>query len=177
MRGFTLIEVMFSLAIVAVLATLAAPSFRSITLNNRLAGASNEFMAALNMTRSEAVKRGSPVTLCRSATAEAVAPTCLGAGGWEAGWVLFTDPDNDGTIDAGETVISVRGNLGNGLLLQNTGGGLLDTRLTFAPTGTPVAANNGTLRLCHPDYTEARNIVISATGRPRVVKTSGGTCP
>ncbi len=175
MRGFTLIEMLMALVIVAILAGLAAPSFREMNHRNRLAGTVNEYITALNLARSEAVKRGNPVTLCRSGNPNANPPACGGGAGWETGWVVFSDPANTGTVDAGEAIISVRGSLGAELLLRSTG--LLADRLTFASTGTPPRPNNGTLRLCRAGNPEVRHIVLSMTGRPRVEKITGGACP
>ncbi|MEY2684801.1 MAG: hypothetical protein RJA09_1945, partial [Pseudomonadota bacterium] len=65
-RGVTLIELMITVAIVAILASLAAPSFRDSIVRNRLSSAITDVMTAVNFARSESIKRGRTVTLCRS---------------------------------------------------------------------------------------------------------------
>ncbi len=85
--GFTLIELMITLAVAAVLLVLAVPSFRETIAENRLTVANNELVGALNLARLEAVKRGVPVAACASADGA----TCTIDIYWEVGWIVFTD--------------------------------------------------------------------------------------
>ncbi len=82
-RGFTLLEAMIVVAIIAILASLAGPSFSSLLQKNRLAAASSALQVSLSLARSEAVKRGadSRVTVAASTA----------AGAWTNGWVVFAD--------------------------------------------------------------------------------------
>ncbi len=86
-KGFTLTEMMIALAIAGILALLAVPSFLETVRNSRLTAQTDEFLAALNLARSEALKRGVRVSLCKSADGSA----CATAGGWEQGWISFVD--------------------------------------------------------------------------------------
>lgn len=86
-RGFTLIELMITLLLAAIILTLGVPNFRNIILNNRAATQSNELVTAMNLARSEAVKRGARVSLCPS-TDQA---TCTGGTDWANGWIVFLD--------------------------------------------------------------------------------------
>ena len=110
-RGFTLIEVMVVVAIVAILVKLAAPSFKGIIQSNNMKGTVNSFISDMRLARSEAVRRGGSVVMCRSSNPEAATPSC-GSGstvGWESGWIVFQDLNNDGGYDAGEPVLKVQG--------------------------------------------------------------------
>lgn len=86
-RGFTLVELMITLALAAIIMSLAIPGFQDIIRNNRAATQSNELVAALSLARSEAVKRGARVSLCPSTNGAA----CTGGTDWAEGWIVFLD--------------------------------------------------------------------------------------
>lgn len=101
-HGFTLIELMVVIAIVAILTTLAAPSFKQLIQSNTISSNVNTFLADMRYARSEAIRRGGGVILCRSDAPEAVSPACgSGSGpgnkGWVSGWIIFYDQDGNGT--------------------------------------------------------------------------------
>lgn len=127
--GFTLIELMVTLAVAAVILATAVPSFQTLMVNNRLATQSNQLVTALNLARSEAVKRNTLVTVCKSANPTATPPACTTAGNWEQGWVVFTDGDTVGTIDGNDTVIRVFDRM-NGTTLRGS---------ATSPAGFPTA--------------------------------------
>lgn len=77
-RGFTLIELMVVLAIAAILLTVGVPSFRDLMIKNRLSGQIQEFYNAINFARSEAIKRGNFVSICKSSDGS----TCGGSNDW-----------------------------------------------------------------------------------------------
>ena len=89
--GFTLIELMVTLSIAVILATVAIPGFQDFFRNNRLATQSNDFVAAFNLARSEAMRRGVRVTVCKSDNPTATPPACNAAAAWHQGWVVFVD--------------------------------------------------------------------------------------
>src|SRR6185369_496626 len=88
--GFTMIELMVTIAIMAILAAIAAPSFNEAILSNKLAGYANNFVASAQLARSEAVKRNKPVRICRSANGT----SCATSGTWRQGWIVFSDLNN-----------------------------------------------------------------------------------
>jgi len=94
--GFTLIELMITIAVGAVLLTVAVPSLRNMIANNRITTATNTFIADLNLARSEAIKRS------RSAYLTANDPAAANEFG--GGWTVWLDQDDDASLDAPETL-------------------------------------------------------------------------
>lgn len=99
--GFTLIELMITVAVFAVIVTLAAPAFRNIIVSNSVAFDRDEFFNLLQFARTEAIKNGTATTICKSANGS----SCDNSLGWNGGWLLFEDEDRDGSIDAGNDEI------------------------------------------------------------------------
>jgi type IV fimbrial biogenesis protein FimT len=95
--GFTLIEVMVVIGIVAVLATLALPSFQQFINNTRLSSIHSQLINDVNFARSEAIKRNSRTLICARNTA---GTGCANATDWSVGWVVCVDSDSDGACDA-----------------------------------------------------------------------------
>lgn len=95
-RGFNLIELLIVVAIISILAALSAPSFSQIIKSNRVSNGVATFMADLQFTRSEAIRRGGAVIMCSSNAPEAASPICSqpsSASGWASGWIIFQDLD------------------------------------------------------------------------------------
>src|SRR5690606_39053909 len=86
-HGVTLIEMMVTLAVAAILLAAAVPSFTSLIQNNRAATQVNDFVTAVHAARGEAIKRGMPVTLCASNNQQG----CNAGSTWSNGWVVFED--------------------------------------------------------------------------------------
>lgn len=107
--GFTLIELIVVIALAAIIMTLAVPSYQNLIANNRITAHTNELVTAINMARSEAVKRNVRVVLCRSANPTASSPTCGGSENtWTTGWLLFAAGDTNDTYDpATDTLIRI----------------------------------------------------------------------
>lgn len=163
--GFTLIEVMVTIALLAILIAAVAPSFRGLLLDNQAATQTNAVVTSLMFARSEAIKRNAPVVMCRSNTGT----SCAGSN-WADGWILWADADGDGTVDAGE-ILQTQGKLPASFALTT----VTVSGFTYRPDGSVTTADN--FLLCPPDNvsSRARQIQVDASGRPVVVK--GGTCP
>jgi type IV fimbrial biogenesis protein FimT len=95
-RGFTLLELMVTISIGAILTTLAAPAMIRIIKGNRVQTEAASLLNDMQFARTEAVKRGSPVSICPSSDGQ----TCLGTSNWQSGWLVFNDDNSSGTVDA-----------------------------------------------------------------------------
>lgn len=168
--GFTLIELMVTLTVASILMTVAAPSFREFLQSNRMSTLVNLLLSDLNACRSEAIKRRIPVTLCKSANQTA----CVTTGGYEQGWIIFTDTDRDGTVDVSDdTIIRTQEAIGGELTIR--GKSPVQNRVSFHDSGN--VSTSGTLIFCDArikvfstDRGKARAIVINQPGRFRTVK-------
>jgi type IV fimbrial biogenesis protein FimT len=174
--GFTLVELLVVLAIVAVLLGTAIPSFRGVIRSAKLSSATDSLFSSLLMARSEAAKRHARVVLCKSADGS----NCTTRGGWEQGWIVFHDANNNGLRDPGEDVVSrVNAMAGE---MRFSGNLNVAKYVSYAPTGETKLASGafqaGTITLCSASSTsqEARQIVLSSVGRPRVQKARVATC-
>jgi len=99
-HGFTLTELMVSLTVVGILLGVAMPSFRQFSGNSRTVANTNSIVSALAVARSEALRRSTSVSICASADMQSCNST-----DWGTGWIVFTDPNNPGVVDAAEQVI------------------------------------------------------------------------
>lgn len=166
-KGFSLVELMVTISIASILLAVAVPSYQSLMRESRLTTQANELMTALHYARSEAVKRGMRVTICKSADGA----TCNGDS-WQDGWLIFSDADPAGSVDSGDQILRVFPRL-NGSSLE--GGDNFETRVSFLRNGRSQGDKslpNGTFTLCNQD--DARKIIINVAGRPRVEKAE---CP
>ncbi|MEM7763786.1 MAG: GspH/FimT family pseudopilin [Pseudomonadota bacterium] len=172
--GFTLFELMLAIAVIAVIAGFAVPSFVDIVRSNRIVTDNNEIVSALALARSEAIKSGVRTTMCRSADQA----TCAGSGGWEQGWIVFSDPANPGVVDAGEIVIRVWGPLQGGSTVRSSGA--FNAYLSFVGTGETRGdtANVGDFRVCGKtgDIEEGRTINVGFFGSAATTK-GVSACP
>lgn len=107
--GFTLVELMIVVAILALLVTVGIPSFNSFLADNRMSSYTNDLIADLNLARSEAIKRNTPVSIC-SSTDQA---SCANSSSWNTGWVIFTDTGTEGTVDGTDTILYARESAGS----------------------------------------------------------------
>jgi type IV fimbrial biogenesis protein FimT len=95
--GFTLIEAVVVIAIVAILTALAAPSFKSLIQSNAMSSNVNSFLSDMRFARSEAIRRGAAVVMCRSTspeTSSACNGTSNAANDWQTGWIIVDDLNN-----------------------------------------------------------------------------------
>lgn len=169
LRGVTLIELLTVIAIVAILAAVGVPSFRDTINRNRLATQSAEFLSALNFARSEAIKRGHSITLCRSSNGTA----CATSGTWEGGWLAFADSNGNGAINTGESVIRVWPALTTDFTLK----GSTNVASTIRYDARGMAQNTGHMLLCQGNQINGARAIVITTARPRISYSGDQTAP
>ena len=166
--GFTLIELLVTLVIVAILLAIGVPSFSNFIKDNRRTTQVNDLITAFNLARSEAIKRGVPVTVCQSDDGE----TCTNSA-WEGGWIIFADSrDSLGNRAAGEELLRVRESLTSSSTLRGD-----KDFISYFPDG--LSNSTGLFTLCDDRGAgQAKAVEINATGRPTASNNGGTlTCP
>ncbi|MBL8264077.1 MAG: GspH/FimT family pseudopilin [Xanthomonadaceae bacterium] len=177
-RGFSLIEMLVTLAVLAIVIGLASPLFTTMTNRNRLTGAANETVAAFQIARSEAIRRNVRTVICESVDSV----TCRNGSPWR-GWIVFTDFNRNNLPDAGE--IMRTGTFEQPLVVL-TSSNIPNNRVVFRADGLAYNDNallEANMRVClaanQPDA-NARDIAITIGGRVSVkapVDAPGNTCP
>lgn len=167
-RGVTLIELMVTLILAVVVATFAVPTWHHWIARQELANRAQALATALERARTEAIKRGVRVNLCKSADAR----TCADDGDWAHGWIMHPDaraqarPEDDAAPIAWDPPsvpsVTIEGNRP------------VDDYVSFTPLGEPRrvsgALQMGTFTLCRPGH-DAVEVVLAATGRVRTNRT------
>ena len=172
-RGFSMIELVITIAIAAILLTLAIPSFTSFLNSNRVSGQANELLATFQTARLESIRRGARVVVCGSSNANAATPSCSGTAAW-GGWISFVDTDSDEVFDTGETLLQANLLSGVTATASSNIGALVTFRsdgLARSSTGTLL---QGRVVLCIATTTpllNARDVEFATGGgRLRVAK-------
>lgn len=176
-NGFTLLELLVVMALCAILSTLATSAFSGMLKVINLCAATNAYFSSIHLARSEAIKRNARVTLCKSAQGDA----CDVIGGWEQGWIVFHDANENAMLDPGEEVVTRQGALPTAI--RFTGNGPVANYVSYTATGNTKFSSGafqaGTIFVCTESTTpaNARQIVISSTGKVRTTKTVVSHCP
>lgn len=163
-RGFTLAELMVTMAVVAIVLTIGVPSFQATVRNNRATAHANDFLTSLNQARNEAIKRG---TGWRVAMCPGTPAGCAGTA-WGSGWIVFVDTNTNDQWDAGEQILQVHEQLSGNDTLTST-----MPFISFQSDGVARTTANqfgGVLifGLCN-SRNQQNTIVINSVGRARVV--------
>jgi type IV fimbrial biogenesis protein FimT len=183
-RGFTLIELLTVVVIAAILMAAAVPSFVTFIRKTYVTSGVNTFIADLRFARSEAIRLGGGVILCRSDAPEASSPACgSGSGpngnGWVSGWVVFQDLNNNGAINSGEPVLRVQSPIAS-LNSIVEGGGSSSTKFKFTATGRLLNVSSAThLQFGgNPEFSNdlQRVVCVSIGGRARIAGDGTAAC-
>lgn len=160
--GFTLIELMITLVIIATLLAVVAPAVRDIRKKNRIETSAHSLFTSLIFTRSEALKRNSQVVLCKSNNGA----DCTVGSEWHEGWLVYADADSDSAPDPNE-VLRIGAALENGDTLYISGTSFTD-QIAYNVDGS--ASGLGRFVLCNEGESDefAKEVSISLTGRPRI---------
>ncbi len=158
-RGLTVVEMMITVAILAIGLGIAVPSYRELTVQHRLSVSANEFLSALHLARSEAVRRAQQVVVCRSSDGESCATT---ADGWESGWIVFADVNGNQRRDETEELLRAWGPLPAGITLS-INRAELRTAISYMPNAriAQVGATAGSFSLCASSTSRGRQIVLT----------------
>lgn len=175
-RGFTLIELMVTLVIAAVLSLVVAPGLTAYKRNAELTSTINTLLSAINAARSEAMKRGMKAMVLPADRRQ-----------WRSGWIIFVDKDGDQTYsEADDITILTQGPLESYFSLSGTGSASGSTPyILYDGSGYSRLKNGGfsalTLSLRRNDlsgsslYEQTRRVVIAKTGRARACKPASAT--
>ncbi|MEW6445764.1 MAG: GspH/FimT family pseudopilin [Pseudomonadota bacterium] len=171
--GFTVIELMVTIAVAGIILALAVPSFQSSIASNRLVAATNQMVSALNQAKSEALRRNARAVLCKD---DGSGQCSTASGPWSNGWIVFVDVAPFGSptpaIATGDITIA-RGTLQGDLAVR--GNGTAAQYIAFTPNGMTRNYASGatasvTLRVCSTssslsDDMRARDILVNSSGR------------
>jgi type IV fimbrial biogenesis protein FimT len=183
-KGFTLIELMVTVAVLVVLISIAVPSFQSAIASSSLRSATNDVMTSLAQTRSTASKMGRRATMCMSSDGVQCATTA----GWEQGWIIFSDLTHSGTtasVDSGDAVNYVYPPAPKNIVIVGASG--FTQYISYSADGQGKTNTGATLfgkiRVCSTstsldDASRARDLVMSFSGRVIIQKpVVAATCP
>ena len=166
-HGFTLIELLVVTALMALLLSVAVPSFAGLLETSRLRALTNDLLGDLQLTRTEAILRGQRVVLC-VASGEG---SCSAERGWQRGWLMFVDENNNGVRDAAELVLRYRAAAPDGWVIA--GNQPVSRYVSYDGLGTTRLVSGGfqagTLTICREGTAllKGRKVVINSLGRPR----------
>lgn len=150
-RGFTLIELVAALVLIAILASMAAPTFGELIDSQRRQDAAQQVVSGLRMARAEAILRGEPVMM------QAL------DGNWSQGWHIFVDTNRNRIKDEDETTLAEHA---GHTKVRIVGNARVASSIGFESSGRLVSNTNGTLAVCqaHSSVSDYQ-IVIAVTGR------------
>ena len=166
--GLTLIELVVTIALLAILTTLGIPSFNDSIKRNRLISEVNRFVSHVQLARSEAIKRNQTVRICKQTNG-----TCNSNAQWDAGWVVFIDINGDDQVQAIEEIRRFDGIASNYTLRS----GVALEWVDFQSNGRPLSGSGGypatglDFGLCAADAEDendqhhSRTLTLNSTGR------------
>lgn len=191
-KGFTLLELMIVLAVAAIVLAIGVPNFSEFRRNSLLSGVANDFLASLQLGRTEAIKRQARVSICPTADPTAATPTCSTDPSFQA-WLVFADADANCELDSAENLLRIDG-LRSLDDRARVAAGSNGSCLAFGPSGFRTADTLATTRVVFCDergvstiergeMSAARGVEIAPAGRGQIVRQIatlsewGAVCP
>ncbi len=167
--GFTLLELVIIIAILAITMAIAAPSLSTMISDNRITSGVNDFTAALQFAKAEAAARISPVTICKKNNAS---NNCTVGNDWQQGWIVFADTNGDGDVDGDDVILLNHEALDARLSFGGTA--QVASLITYQPSGTTSITSAQVLIMCDNRgfVSAARGVLVTITGRGSVMKAS-----
>lgn len=162
--GFSLIEMLTTMSVLAVLLAIASPGLASLTSANALSSAQGELTAAMMLARGEALKRGLPVGL--------LATNPLNGSEFNGGWTVFVDANANGLLDGGEAIVRVQPAFRGDMRVMTSGG---QTLLAFSGRGFLNPSVPVTFTVCSGLATKSYRIRVEPVGLTDVAEATG--CP
>ena len=167
-RGVTLVELLVTLVIAAILLTLAAPSFNEFIQKSNTSTAVDKFVESINLARSEAIKRGLQIVVRKTGSH------------WEEGWTIFSDHNGNGQLTAtdGDELLHSQNKLENGFTLRTDS--TISTWFAYLPSGFIKGdiSNNAKFFLCRSDKDKPKSRTIKVNNAGNIYIIEGvSTCP
>ncbi|HET7560813.1 MAG TPA: GspH/FimT family pseudopilin [Rhodanobacteraceae bacterium] len=163
-HGFTLTELLITLAIIGILAMIGAPAMATLLANTRSASAEASIATSLRHARTAAIMHNRRVVACPSADGHA----CDDTRDWQHGWIIADDADHDGQPDAGTPVIATFPATSPGARITTSAGRKL---VAFHPNGS-AAGRNASFTICNTRSGSGEEVVVSNAGRVRTATAS-----
>ncbi|MGZ8258983.1 MAG: GspH/FimT family pseudopilin [Caldimonas sp.] len=164
-RGFSLIEMLTTMSVLAIMLMIAAPGLASLTSANAVSAAQSELTSAMTLARSEALKRGVSVTIAATSPVRGAEFT--------SGWSIFVDTNGNGTLDDAEPVIRQQPAYQADVRLATDSGA---TSVAFNGRGYLATSAMLTLTVCSSHATKSYQIRLEPVGLADIAETTTTGC-